>query len=201
MSALAAALSGDAGKLEWACADERARGKAVLAIARPGLRLVSADGEPMVPREVFHHWVFAAGERLLRAYIGFGHLEDHEGQWLAQGLAMVDGCAEPPTEPDASDWKFPILAHLASLNTFAAIRSGRAAEMGDAYGWIRDALVWAGKRHLGDRRCRVEPPALMTAAASIHGEVARYRGADAGAARGAERAAQVQSLLDLWRSP
>ena len=199
MSALLAALTADPGALDWGCADERARGDEVLSIARPGLQLLSAAGAPMVPRAIFYGWVFAAGERLLRAYIGFGHLEESEGTWLAQALAMVSGCAEPPSA-DASEWKFPILAHLASLNTFAAIRGQRAREMGEAFGWVRDALTWAGKRHLGDRRCRIEPPWLMASAASIHGAIARHRGGDEDAARAAERADQLRSLLDLWRN-
>lgn len=186
--------------LEWACAGERATGLEVLAIARPGLRLLidhGDGGEPMVPREVFHAWMFAAGERLLRAYVGFGHLEDHEAEWLTSGLAMVDGCSEPP-DGDPDKWKFPVLSHLASLGVFGRIRH-RAAEMGAVYDWTAEALEWASKRHRGDRRCRIEPPTLAARAVDIHRVVAGHRGTDPDEAADAERRAQLESLVGAWR--
>jgi hypothetical protein len=190
------ALGGFPRALEWACGDQRATGLEVLGIARPGLRLL-IDGEPLVPRPVFHEWMFAAGERLLQAYVGFGHLEDHEAEWLTGGLALVSGCAEPAVERD--DWTVAVFAHLASLAAFGRIRH-RAAEMGAVYEWTAEALQWASKRHRGDRRCRLEPPGLAAAAVAIHREVAIHRGADAGEAARAERRAQLESLVGTWRT-
>ena len=195
MADLDSLLAGPIEPLAWACGDERARGLAALEIARPGLRLIDADGEPLVPRPVFHQWIFAAGDRLLRAHVGFGHLEDHESKWLSGGLAMVATLAEAD-EPEA--WRFLVLSHLASLRTFGAIRA-RRAEMGDVYSWTCDALAWAGKRVCGDRRCRIDPPSLLSLAAAIHGEVARHRGGDVEAAVAAERARQLGSLAAAWR--
>jgi hypothetical protein len=194
---LARALGGFPLALEWACGGERAAGLEVLEIARPGLRLLF-DGEPAVPRVVFHAWMFAAGERLLRAYIGFGHLEDHEADWLAGGLAMVEGCAEPPDPGEPDRWKLPVLSHLASLGVFGRIRH-RTVEMGVVYDWTAEALEWASKRHRLDRRCRIEPPHLCRAAVEIHRVVAEHRGADPEAAVAAEQRIQLESLVAAWR--
>lgn len=198
MTTLAEALAGPAEGLAWACADERASGAEVLAIARPGLRLCGVAGEPALPRAALHAWVLAAGERLIRAYHGFGAIEAHEGQWLAQSLAWVPALAEPPG-PDADEVARQVMRTLATVAIPARMRSGHAAEMGSVYAWAESALQWAGKRHLGDRRCAEEPPSLLARAIELHREVARHRGRDPEAAAAEERAAQVASLLACWR--
>ncbi|AKT43478.1 hypothetical protein [Chondromyces crocatus] len=182
----------------WACGEERATGLAVLEIARPGLRLVSATGEPEVPRQVFHDWIFGCAERLLQAYIGYGHLQAHESDWLSHGLALIKVTGAPPGE-DADALRDSALTLLASLSIPARLRSGHPVEMGAVYDWSVAALSWAAKRYVRDRRCAEEPPTLCSKAADIHAEVAEHRGSDPTAARRLERAAQLQSLVGSFR--
>lgn len=192
------ALKQDPASLRWTCGDESAAGLDALEIARPGVRLAGVEGEPEVPREVFHDWMFSCGERLLKAYIGFGHLELHEGEWLSQGLARVKVAAAPPGD-DAEELRHSSLMLLATLSIPARIRGGHPAEMGAAYEWTVAALSWATKRYVRDRRCAEEPPSLCRKAAEIHAEVAEHRGADPAEARQREREAQLRSLLNCWR--
>ncbi|EYF04388.1 Hypothetical protein CAP_4527 [Chondromyces apiculatus DSM 436] len=197
------ALSQDPEGLAWSCGDEQASGAGVLEIARPGLRLLSAvmvnvDGSPMVPRLVFHDWVFQCAERLLQAYVGYGQLQPHESDWLSHGLAFIKVSAAPPGE-DAEGIRDSALMLLGSLNVASRLRAGNPAEMGDVYGWAVEALSWATKRYVRDRRCDAEPPSLCRKAIEIHAGVAEHRGGDPAAAREAERQAQVRTLVACWR--
>ena len=195
---LSLALDQDPRGLRWSCGEEAATGLDALEIARPGLRRASADGEPAVPRQVFHDWMFRCAERLLQAYIGYGQLQPNESDWLSDGLALIKVAAEPPGE-NAEAMRNSALTLLATLNIPARLRAGHPAEMGAVYQWSVDALSWATKRLVRDRRCAEEPPALCRKAADIHAEVAEHRGGDPEAARQAEREAQLRSLLACWR--
>lgn len=188
-------LNGPVDELTWKFLDERASGVAALRLANPGLQLDLAAAAPYVPHAVFHDWLFRCAERMLRAYAGYGHVEDHEGDWLFQGVALVKVSADPA---DASIGDIALM-HIASLNTFAAIRASRPAEMGDAYAWVAEALHWATKRHMRDRRCPYSAAGLAARAAEIHGAVAQLRGEDGAEAIAEERRAQLQSLVDSWR--
>lgn len=192
------ALTLDPGALRWICGEETAAGQGALEIARPGVRLAGVEGEPEVPRAVFHDWIFRCAERMLKAYIGYGRLEPHEADWLSHSLAMIKVAAEPPGE-DAESMRTSALTLLATLGIPARLRGGHPAEMGAVYEWAVEALSWATKRHVRDRRCAVEPPSLCRKAAEIHAAVAEHRGADPEAARRDEREAQLRSLLTCWR--
>jgi hypothetical protein len=197
------ALSRDPFSLRFGCAEERAQGVAVLAIARPGLRLLDAEGEPEVPRAVFHDWMFACGSRLLSAHAGIAAVSEHEAEWITHALVAVKAAAEPPAaeaeggEPDGS--RVGYLSLLATVATMARIHEGDLRALGQAHDWVASALAWASKRHARDRRCAVEPPALCEAAATLHAELARHRAQDPEAAREAEEAALLRSLVDCWR--
>jgi hypothetical protein len=182
-------------ELAWRCADQTAIGADVVQIARPGLQLTSAPDAPMVPRAVFHDWVYGCAERLLRAYVGYGHLEDHESDWLAQAIAIVATTGEP--REDADEIRGLAMMTLASVNTFAAIRQ-RPREMGSVYEWAGDALTWATKRQLGDRRCPHDPVTLARRARQMQGDLARLQGGSAEAATQSERVAQLEDLVSAW---
>ena len=188
------ALSQDPEGLAWSCGDEHASGEGVLEIARPGLRLVSAvmvsvDGSPMLR---------AGAREVVAVDVGYGQLQPHESDWLSHGLAFIKISAAPPGE-DAEGIRDSALMLLGSLSVASRLRAGNPAEMGDVYGWAVEALSWATKRYVRDRRCDAEPPSLCRKAVEIHAEVAEHRGGDPAAAREAERQAQVRTLVACWR--
>lgn len=185
-------LTRDPSDLHWRCGHEEARGAAVLRIARPGLLLVGAD--EMVPRPAFHRWMFDGAERLLKAHVEFGDLEDHVTDWLGHGIAMIARPMEPTEE-----MRGLVLMSMASLNTYAAIRSG-SGEMGNVYAWTCNALSWAAKRVLGDRRCPHDPVSLNEELVELHASFARFAGDDLDEARSMERRAQVSGLIDAWKA-
>ena len=182
---------------EWVFANQRVHGGDVLSVVRPGLELVTENGAIAVPRGVFHDWLYLCAERLLKAHIGWGHLEDHESEWLATAIAIVATAKDPPGE-DAEELRGTSMMLLASLNTFSAIRQ-KSREMGHMYSWVSDALIWATKRYLGDRTCPHDPASLAASALELHGQIATLRVSDATAALEAERVAQLDSLLECWR--
>ena len=190
------ALASDPTELRWQCAHESATGLDVLEIARSGLVLL--PGEFVVPRIVFHEWMYRSAERLLRAHVGFGHLEDHESDWLSQGVALVATIGDP-TEHDFEEIRVLTLMTIASCNTFGAIRFS-AREMGKVYAWVSDALSWAAKRYTGDRYCPHEPVTLNHDLVELHGQLAEFRNDDVADARSRERDSQMTSLLAAWKA-
>jgi hypothetical protein len=200
---LVEALTRDPATLYFGCAEERVRGAAVLAIARPGLRLLDAEGEPEVPRAVFHRWMFTCGERLLAAHAGIAAVPDHELDWITQGLAAIAVAADPPAEsgddsPD--DTRLRYLSLIATVASMAGIHQGDLRALGQAQAWVARALTWASKRHVRDRRCAVEPPSLCEAALDLHAALARHRAEDPTVARAAEEAELLRSLVEAWRA-
>jgi hypothetical protein len=172
----------------------------------PGLALHPrgpTDAPALVPRAVFHEVVALAAERLARAWRRFPDGKEHELDLLARGIVAVRLAASPPGTDDARALAdlYPAGARgmLASMHPVFLFMQGPGAMTGAAR-FTQDALSWASKRHVRDRRCATTASGLLRQAQDAHAEVARFFGDEESAAREDEAAAQLASIASTWRA-